>query len=99
MIRLKFYSKNRIILILFTLLTFNCAFGANETLTSGAFIINQGVIPQTISNGLKPYGLVYDLVKNYAVPIKWVINPSKIKDGVDFKYKGVNYSGGPFIIP
>jgi len=99
MIRSKFYSKNWIILILFTLLTFNCAFGANETLTSGAFIIDQGVIPQTISNGLKPYGLVYDLVKNYAVPIKWVINPSKIKDGIDFNYKGVKYSGGPFIIP
>ena len=95
----KFYTKNRIFLILFLSLTLDCAFAANETLTTGAFIIDMGVTPQTISNGLKPYGLVYDLVKNYAVPIKWVIKTSKIKDGVDFNHKGVGYSGGPFIVP
>ena len=58
-----------------------------------------GVTPQTVGNGLKPYGMVYDLVKNYNVPIKWVINPSKAKDGVDFSYNGSAYKGGPFIIP
>lgn len=71
----------------------------NETLASGAFIINMGVTPQTVNNGLRPYGMVYDLIKNYQVPIKWVINQSKAKDGPDFSYAGTNYRGGPFIIP
>jgi hypothetical protein len=70
----------------------------NETLSSGAFIINMGVTPQTVGNGLKPYGMIYDLVKNYQVPIKWVINPGKVKDGIDFSYGGTDFKGGPFIV-
>ncbi len=71
----------------------------NETLATGSFIINMGVTPQTYNNGLKPYGMLYDLLKNYKVPIKWVINSSKAKDGTDFTYGGTNYCGGPFIVP
>jgi hypothetical protein len=81
------------------LLSFSRASAANETLTTGAFIINMGVLPQSIANGLKPYGLIYDLIKNYNVPIKWVINPAKLKDGIDFTYNGIDYTGGTFIIP
>ena len=57
-----------------------------------------GVTPQTVANGLKPYGLVYDLLSNYHVPVNWVINSSKSKDGTDFTYNGTAFSGGPFII-
>jgi hypothetical protein len=71
----------------------------NETLNSGSFIVNTGIVPQTNSNGLKPYGLVYDLIINYQVPIKWVIEQTKVKDGTDFTYSNVNYKGGPFIVP
>ena len=71
----------------------------SETLSSGAFIINMGATPYTIANGIKPYGLIYDLIRNYNVPVKWVINPNKVKDGVDFNYNGINFSGGTFIIP
>lgn len=46
-----------------------------------------------------PYGMVYDLLKNYQVPIKWVINTSKEKDGIDFQHNNKSYRGGPFIIP
>lgn len=56
------------------------------------------VSPQTVANGLKPWGLVYDLLKNEKIPILWVINPGKPKDGVDFTYNGIDYKGGPFII-
>ena len=70
----------------------------NETLTSGAFIINMGIVPQTINNGLKPYGMIYDLMVNYKIPVKWIINTTKVRDGIDFTYNSVNYSGGPFII-
>lgn len=75
------------------------ASGELETFTAGSFIVNMGVTPQTTSNGLKPYGLIYDLIKNYQVPVKWIIEPTKAKDGTDFTYNSVNYRGGPFIIP
>ncbi len=71
-----------------------------ETLPTGSFIINMGATnPNTIANGLKPYGLIYDLLKNNNVPIKWVIAAGKVKDGVDFTHNGVQYRGGTFIIP
>ncbi len=69
-----------------------------KTIKAGSFIVDMGVLPQTIGNGLKPYGMIYDLMKNYQVPILWSINPSKAKDGVDFSIGSKNYSGGPFII-
>lgn len=99
----KFFSKNlklRIHSILFLLLFSPFVFGqtTTETISSGSYIINMGVVPQTIGNGLKPYGMIYDLIANYKVPIKWVIAPGKVKDGVDFTYNGVDYKGGPFII-
>jgi len=72
---------------------------ASETMSSGSFIVNMGITPQTVANGLKPYGLIYDLITNYNVPVKWIIEPTKAKDGTDFTYNLVNYKGGPFIIP
>jgi len=71
----------------------------NETLSTGSFIINMGITPQTISNGLRPYGMIYDLIKNYNVPVKWVIEPTKLKDQPDFTHNSVTYRGGTFIIP
>lgn len=71
----------------------------NKTLASGAYIINMGVVPQTYANGLFPYGLVYDLVKNHGVQVDWVIRDGKLMDEYDFIYNGVEYKGGPFIIP
>ncbi len=65
---------------------------------AGAFIVNMGITPQTMANGMKPYGLVYDLVRNFNVPIKWVINQSKAKDGIDFSHNGIDYRGGTFIV-
>jgi hypothetical protein len=79
---------------------------ANVTFAPGAYIIDMGQRPQTAANGLKPYGLVYQLVVNNQVPVNWAINPSKITDknpivtveGVDFVLRGKSYRGGPFII-
>lgn len=70
-----------------------------ETLPTGSYIVNMSVIPQTIGNALKPYGMVYDLVNNYNVPVKWVIRPNKPQDSFDFIHNGVRYAAGPFIIP
>ena len=77
----------------------NLSAQTNETMSAGSYIINMGVQPQIKSNALRPYGLVYELVKYHFVPIRWVINGSKAKDGTDFTYNGYNYIGGPFIIP
>jgi hypothetical protein len=43
--------------------------------------------------------MIYEIVRKYGVPVKWVINDSKGFDGTDFTYNGVNYKGGTFIIP
>jgi hypothetical protein len=44
-------------------------FSQTETFQAGAFVINMGVTPQTVANGLKPYGLIYHLILNYGVPV------------------------------
>ncbi len=68
------------------------------TFKTGSYIINMGVSPQTIGNGLKPYGFIYEMLKTYQVPVYWVINNSKSIDGNDFTHDGVSYKGGTFII-
>lgn len=70
----------------------------NQIIPAGSKIIDMGVTPQTVGNGLKPYGLIYDLIKNYNVPILWAIKSNKTKDAADFIQDGVTYRGGPFII-
>ncbi|HEY0680232.1 MAG TPA: T9SS type A sorting domain-containing protein [Chitinophagaceae bacterium] len=74
-------------------------FAYTDTVRTGSFIINMGVSPQTINNGLKPYGLVYELMNTHRVPVWWVINTSKTKDGSDFAHNGITYRGGTFVIP
>ena len=71
----------------------------NQVFGTGSYIINMGAVPQTFSNGLRPYGFVYELLNTYKVPVAWVVNPAKSKDGVDFTHNGVQYRGGAFIIP
>ncbi len=65
---------------------------------AGSFIINMGITPQTINNGLRPYGLIFQLVRNQNVPVKWIINPSKAKDGIDFTHNSISYRSGAFIV-
>lgn len=71
---------------------------ARETIPKGSFIMNLGIAPQTIQNGLKPYGLVYTLLQDFNVPVKWVINPSKTRDAVDFSYNNTSYRSGSFVV-
>lgn len=75
------------------------ASSVTEPIDSGSFIINMGIVPQTKNNALKPYGLVYEMITNFNTQVKWVIEPTKAKDGIDFTYNAINYKGGPFIIP
>ena len=77
----------------------NTAKAQSELIPTGSFIVNMGVVPQTYGNGIKPWGMLHDLIKNYRVQVRWVINPSKVKDGIDFSFNGTDYKGGTFVIP
>ncbi|MDX5586322.1 MAG: Ig-like domain-containing protein, partial [Aureibaculum sp.] len=84
-----------IILLLFFTASLNAQ---TVTVPAGSLVIDMGVVPQTIENGIKPYGLVYELINVRKVPVIWSINPLKAKDGVDFTVDGRDFRGGPFII-
>lgn len=98
-------SSLLVVFVFVTVFIFNMAdseearASSGETMSTGSFIINVGITPQTVANGLKPYGLVYELVTKHNVPVRWVIEPTKVRDGIDFTYNSVNYKGGPFIVP
>lgn len=102
-VQLNGYHKNKKIrfglLLAMLILTYSATEAQTPTvIPAGSFIVNMGVLPQTVGNGLKPYGMIYDLLRNYKVPVLWAINTSKAKDGVDFTYGGADFKGGPFII-
>ena len=97
---MKNHVYTRFLSLVITFLSFfNVSRAAIETIPTGSFIVNMGVVPQTYGNGIKPWGMIHDLVKNFRVQFRWVINPAKIKDGEDFVYNAISYSGGTFIIP
>ena len=85
-------------ILLFLVPLFSVAQTSSEVMQSGSFVINMGIQPQTIGNGLKPYGLIYSLITNFKIPVKWIIAPGKAKDGIDIIYNGTELRGGPFII-
>ena len=72
---------------------------SKEVLAKGSYAINMGVSPQTEENALKPYGFIYELLTKHPVEIKWVINPEKKKDGIDFSLKEEDFRSGSFVIP
>lgn len=69
-----------------------------QTIPAGSVIIDMGITPQTVENGLKPYGLAYELINIRKVPVLWAINTTKSKDGIDFTVDGRDFRGGPFIL-
>lgn len=96
--RLSKYLQTTIFLLLCMLAGIVRSYAQTETFPAGSYIINMGITPQTQANALRPYGLIYDLLKNDKVPVKWVISQTKGIDGVDFNHQGVDYRGGTFII-
>ncbi|CAN2215035.1 Domain of unknown function DUF11 [Candidatus Nanopelagicaceae bacterium] len=83
---------------------------------AGAYIIDSGALTgtatkQTVNQGLKQYGLVYELVKA-KIPVQWIINSTKSNvdvvqgnNGTDFSFDCMgtgtakNYKSGAFVIP
>ncbi|PRX46243.1 OmpA family protein [Salegentibacter salegens] len=79
---------------------YNCVGQINEqVIAPGAYVINMGSNPQTAENSLQAYGLIYNLLKDEKIEVKWVISPEKEKDGTDFTYKETAFKGSAFIIP
>jgi hypothetical protein len=92
--------KASLLLFLFsTIISIKETNAQTETLPAGSFIINMGSAVPTFNNGLKPYGLIWDVIRNNKAQVKWVISQTKLKDGIDFTYNAVDYKGGTFIIP
>ncbi|HLP93644.1 MAG TPA: SprB repeat-containing protein [Saprospiraceae bacterium] len=71
----------------------------DEIISAGSYIIDMGKTPQNRDNALRPYGMVYEMLQTYKIPVKWVIKGGKGQWGTDFTHNGVDYKGGPFIIP
>jgi hypothetical protein len=89
----------RVVLVSFIVLLSSDSNAQSTTFAKGSIIIDMGGAgAPTVANSLKPYGLIYDLLKNYNTPVSCVINSTKIKDGIDFVHNGKSYKGGPFII-
>lgn len=66
----------------------------------GAYLVDLGQAPQTTGNALRPYGLVYDLVKNQKIPVLWAYNTAKAANtDVDFSVDGRSFRAGAFVIP
>jgi len=97
------FNSFTVVRLLVIILCFSSAlksFSQNPTKTfaAGSYIIDMGQSNQTIENGLKPYGLVYELLIVEGIPVCWAINSSKSKDGTDFIADGKDYKGGSFIL-
>ncbi len=70
-----------------------------ETFSPGSLIINLDENPQTSSKSIKAFGLIYDLIQNHDIPVKWIMNRSKDNNQTDFTFNSVTYNKGAFIIP
>jgi len=82
-----------------------CATCGPAEFEAGSYIIDMGVMPQTINNGLAPYGLLYELVNIAKIPVYWsvkkdksFVNQNAKQDQVDVIVNSKSYKGGPFII-
>jgi len=78
-----------------------------DTFAVGSYIIPMDTTYQD-AGMLKAYGLVYNLLR-HGIPVRWVVNPAKAYQGVDFTASAVDlktsaqianygYRGGPFVI-
>ena len=97
-LKIPILCHKKLFLLLLLLSISNVLIAQTKTIPSGSVIINMGILPQTYGNALKPYGLVYNFLTIQKVPVIWSINPTKIRDGIDFTVDGIDFRGGPFII-
>jgi len=68
---ISYFKKGSYLLVLALFFSFQSYSQNTKDIPSGSVVIDMGVSPQTYDNGLKPYGLVYKLLRDYTIPIVW----------------------------
>ena len=91
--------KRLALVFLVFFLSSNYSANAQITVPAGSYVIDMGINSAVKPAGLRPYGMIHELVKFYRLPVLWVIRQGKTKDAVDYTIGGVSYKGGLFIIP
>lgn len=66
----------------------NYVFSQTETLSTGFFIINMGIVFLTKSKVLKPFGLECSLLKTFETPVKRAISGTRVLDAIDYTHNG-----------
>ena len=61
-----FSFKKLIVTALLTMFSVISLNAQTIDIPTGSVVIDMGVVPQTIENALKPYGLAYSLIKDLA---------------------------------
>jgi hypothetical protein len=91
-------GMHRLLLIICLMTAFVSQSRAQITISSGSYVVDMGVNATVKPNGLRPYGMIHELVKYYGVPVIWVVHEGKEKDAIDYSIGGFDYRGGIFII-
>ncbi len=65
------------IMLFLILSSTNFAQSTPTNFNAGACVIDMGIIPQTANNGLRPYGLIQELVSVHEIPVYWIIDDTK----------------------
>lgn len=84
--------------MILSIFSFQKTFAQSETINPKSYITDMGSQAPIVSNSIKPFGLVDDLLKNYCVPVNHFIKSGKVKVGVDLSLNKKNDRGCPFII-
>lgn len=69
-----------------------------ETFSPGSLIINLEENPHTSSKTIKAFGMIYDLIRNHDVPVKWIMARPDENSQDEFNFNSVVYRKGAFII-
>lgn len=76
------------------------------TIPKGSYVIDMGDLTTLVTDdatktgggGLRPFGMVHELIKMYHVPVYWIVRGGKAKDAIDYTIDGRDYKGGLFVI-
>jgi gliding motility-associated-like protein len=67
--------------------------------TYNSAALSMNIANSTVANTIKPFGLIYEILKAKKAPIYVIIKKSKLNDEFDFTHNNFKYGGGSFIIP
>lgn len=68
-----------------------------ETIAAGSFIVNMGITPQTVGNGLKLHNICYDKIQNFLMPMIKGINAPRPKMQMTYPLNSIAWLIEPII--